>query len=148
MWFEYCRTIRFQDTDAAGVVYFTQILSICHEAYEASLQASHVDLRTFFSRGEIAVPVTHSSADFRRALMCGDEITVRLLPTQTNEDSFEIQYQLINAAGQIAATAITRHVSINAATRQRHRLTPELHQWVQDWGRLAPPPPVAVEVND
>ncbi|MEM1311659.1 MAG: thioesterase family protein [Cyanobacteria bacterium P01_D01_bin.71] len=148
MWFEYRRTIRFQDTDAAGVVYFTQILSICHEAYEASLRASQIDLKAFFSRGEIAVPLTHSSADFRRALMCGDEIIVRLLPTQTNEDSFEIQYQLLNDAGQIVATATTRHVCINMTTRQRQRLTAELNEWVQDWGRLAPPPPAVVEVND
>ena len=46
--FEYPRTIRFADTDAAGVVYFAQILSICHEAYEASLQASGIELRQFF----------------------------------------------------------------------------------------------------
>lgn len=137
--FEYPRTIRFPDTDAAGVVYFTQILSICHEAYEASLQASGVELRTFFSRGAIAVPITHTAADFRRPLMCGDAIAVQLSPTQTGDDSFEIQYQVLKE-GKPAAIATTRHVCIDTATRQRRPLTPELTQWLQQWSPPDPAP--------
>ena len=34
MAFAYYYTVRFQDTDAAGVVYFANVLRICHEAYE------------------------------------------------------------------------------------------------------------------
>lgn len=138
--FEYRRTIHFQDTDAAGVVYFAQILSICHEAYEASLQALGVDLRLFFSRGAIAVPITHTAADFHRPLRCGDEITVELTPTPTGEDSFEIQYRVLPAGGQVAAIASTRHVCIDPATRQRHPLTPELAQWLQRWSQVESAP--------
>ncbi|RZM82532.1 acyl-CoA thioesterase [Leptolyngbya iicbica] len=133
MTFDFLRTIRFQDTDAAGVVYFARLLSICHEAYEASLQASGIDLKTFFSRGAIAVPITHTAADFHRPLLCGDEIIVRLTPTPTGPDSFEIAYQMLNAGGKSAAIATTRHVCIETATRQRHPLTPELTQWLQQW---------------
>jgi 1,4-dihydroxy-2-naphthoyl-CoA hydrolase len=137
--FEYLRVIRFSDTDAAGVVYFAQILSICHEAYEASLQAMGIDVRAFFSRGAIAVPITHTTADFRRPLMCGDAIAVQLTPTQTGDDSFEIQYQVLKA-GKTAAIATTRHVCIDTATRQRHPLTPELTQWLQQWSLSEPAP--------
>ena len=45
MSFTYHRTIRFKDTDAAGVVYFANILAICNEAYEESLEASGIDFR-------------------------------------------------------------------------------------------------------
>lgn len=137
--FEYSRTIRFQETDAAGVVYFARILSICHEAYEASLQASGIELKTFFSRGAIAVPITRTAADFRRPLMCGDTITVRLVPTQTGDDSFEIQYKVLLADKQ-AAIANTHHVCIDTPTRQRHPLTPELTQWLQQWSQVEPSP--------
>jgi 1,4-dihydroxy-2-naphthoyl-CoA hydrolase len=58
MAFIYSRTIHFQETDAAGVVYFANLLALCHEAYEASLAEAGVDLRQFFSSGgEVAVPV-------------------------------------------------------------------------------------------
>lgn len=45
--FTYNRTVRFQDTDAAGVVYFANVLGICHEAYEESLEASSINLKDF-----------------------------------------------------------------------------------------------------
>jgi len=34
MAFVYGRTIRFQETDAAGVIYFSNVLVLCHEAYD------------------------------------------------------------------------------------------------------------------
>jgi 1,4-dihydroxy-2-naphthoyl-CoA hydrolase len=33
-----CRSVRFGDTDAAGVMHFHQLLRWCHEAYEESLE--------------------------------------------------------------------------------------------------------------
>ncbi|MBE7384222.1 MAG: acyl-CoA thioesterase [Leptolyngbya sp. SIO1E4] len=130
MMFQYCRTIRFQDTDAAGVVYFAQILSVCHEAYEASLQQTGIDLQAFFSRGAIAVPITHAEADFHRPLMCGDVITIRLTPQSTSPHSFNIQYEICRGERQVASAA-THHVCIDTATRQRCPLTSELTQWLQ-----------------
>ena len=71
MAFVYQRKIRFRDTDAAGVMYFTNALSICHEAYEESLMHCGIDLRHFFANGEMAVPITHASIDYRRPSYCG-----------------------------------------------------------------------------
>jgi len=138
MAFQYERTIRFQDTDAAGVVYFAQVLSICHEAYEASLQAAGLPLQSFFSRGKMAVPITHAQADFRRPLRCGDRTTVQLVPHQSALESFEIEYTVLTADGKIAAIANTRHTCIETATRQRHPLTPELLHWLQQWTEVVP----------
>ncbi len=134
MVFKCCRTIRFQDTDAAGVVYFAQVLSICHEAYENFLRQAGVDLKAFFSRGAIAVPITHTEADFRRPLMCGDIVTIQCTPQQTSPSSFEIRYMLMGEDKQIAATALTRHVCIDTTTQQRCRLAPELNDWLEQWG--------------
>ncbi|MEO0870141.1 MAG: acyl-CoA thioesterase, partial [Cyanobacteria bacterium J06642_11] len=70
--------IRFHETDAAGVVYFANILTLCHEAYEASLAAAGMNVRLFFGGGALAVPVVHGSVDFRRPLYCGDEVEIAL----------------------------------------------------------------------
>ena len=137
--FVYYRTIRFQDTDAAGVVYFAQILSICHEAYEESLRQGGIDVRAFFSQGAIAVPLTHAEADFRRPLMCGDAVTVWLTATQTRDDRFELHYE-VQHDGKTAAIAHTHHVCIATATRQRHPLPPALTQWLPT---IAAPPTAA-----
>jgi 1,4-dihydroxy-2-naphthoyl-CoA hydrolase len=74
--FTYHRTIRFSDTDAAGVVYFAKVLSICHEGYEASLAASGINLHSFFNNETVAIPIIHASVDFWRPMFCGDSIII------------------------------------------------------------------------
>jgi 1,4-dihydroxy-2-naphthoyl-CoA hydrolase len=129
---QYYRTVRFSDTDAAGVVYFAQILSICHEAYEASLQQSAINVTAFFAPSAIAVPVVHTEAEFRRPLRCGDVAIVELTPQQTSPYGFEVQYQISRKEGTLVATASTRHVCINTASRKHHPLTSELMWWLKN----------------
>ena len=147
MTFQYHYTIRFQDTDAAGVVYFAQLLSICHSAYEASLQESGVDLKLFFSRGPVAVPITYTAAEFRRSLHCGDAIAIALRPEQTAADGFEIEYKVLQATGKTAAIATTHHVCIDPATHERRSLTPELTAWLARWTAV-PQSPTGVALSD
>ena len=127
MSFIYEYTIQFRDTDAAGVVYFANILSICHVAYEASLIESGVDLKLFVNNPEFAVPITHASADFLKPLYCGDRITIELTPRSIDSCRFEITYQLGSA------TAITKHVIINPSTRKRQELPGILTNWLEQW---------------
>lgn len=131
--FIYKRVIRFSDTDAAGVVYFANILSICHEAYEASLVAANINLKLFFSNPTTAIPIVHASVDFSRPLFCGDEINITLQPQQLNIDKFEIGYQILGLKEQLIAKAITRHVCINPVSRNKQELASEMILWLQFW---------------
>lgn len=137
MTFTYDRRVRFQDTDAAGVVYFANVLAICHEAYEASLAAADIDLKEFFSASDRAVPIVHASVDFLRPLYCGDRITIQLAPSAVSDNEFEIRYEIWSNGSQemqnnrLASKALTRHVCINPVARSRQTLPASLHQWLQ-----------------
>lgn len=128
MEFTYSRSIRFSDTDAAGVVYFANVLTLCHEAYEASLSANGIDLRSFFSGQTVAVPIVHAEVDFFKPMFCGDDITIALSPKLLKPSEFEISYRLFDQ--QTTAKALTRHVCIHAKERSRQDLTPELLHWL------------------
>ena len=130
--FSYSRIVRFQDTDAAGVVYFANVLAICHEAYEASLAASAINLKVFFSNPKVAIPIVHASVDFYRPMFCGNELAIDLTPQQLASDEFEITYQIFSneVADRCAAKAITKHVCIDATIRKRQPLSHELIQWL------------------
>ncbi len=134
-YFVYDRTIHFQDTDAAGVVYFANGLSLCHEAYEASLAASGIDLKSFFRGGAIAVPIIHASIDFFKPMFCGDRITICLEPTLLSPASFQIEYELFFDQDEIEkkaiAKAITKHTCIDINTRKRCNLSQELLKWIE-----------------
>ncbi len=128
----YQRTINFRDTDAAGVVYFANGLSFCHEAYEASLAASGFNLQSFFKAETIAVPITHASIDFFKPMFCGDRITIALTTELLSSTEFQINYQLFFIEGDKAiAKAITKHTCIDVATRKRCNLSPELLEWLK-----------------
>ncbi|WP_103667518.1 thioesterase family protein [Pseudanabaena sp. BC1403] len=133
--FVYDRTIHFRDTDAAGVVYFANGLSICHEAYEASLAASGIEVQSFFRGGAIAVPITHASIDFFKPMFCGDRIVVSLVKTLLSPESFQIEYQLFfdieSVEKKAIARALTKHVCIDSITRKRCNLAQELMKWIE-----------------
>ncbi|MDA0267974.1 MAG: thioesterase family protein [Cyanobacteria bacterium] len=140
MVFIYHRTIRFKDTDAAGVVYFANVLSICHEAYEASLADVGVELETFFGKGELAVPIIHADIDFRQPLKCGDDITVHLTAQAIDEHRFSTHYRVMASTDRPAATAQTDHICITARDRRRSPLPPQLQQWLRHHGEAAAVP--------
>jgi 1,4-dihydroxy-2-naphthoyl-CoA hydrolase len=131
--FLYQHTIRFHETDAAGVLYFANGLSLCHSAYEASLAVTGVDLTTFFGKATLAYPIVHASIDFRRPMQCGDEVQVQVQPTRLDDGSFEVSYHIATDAEQRVAQAMTRHVCIHGQTRCRQPLGPEIEQWLQRW---------------
>ncbi|MBE9225899.1 acyl-CoA thioesterase [Phormidium sp. LEGE 05292] len=129
--FTYSRTIRFQDTDAAGVVYFANVLAICHEAYEESLNVSNINLQQFFRNDDFAIPIVHASADFLRPMFCGDRILINLSINQLNSQKFEINYQINTPDNEIIAKAITRHICIDPNTRTRKEVPSEILYWLQ-----------------
>ncbi len=133
MSFIFKRIIYFQDTDAAGVVYFTNILAMCHEAYEESLATSGINLKVFFSNPDVAIPIVHASVDFFRPMFCGDEIFIHLIPKQLASEKFEIAYQIL-AVSQLIATAVTKHICIEPINRTRKAMPDEMIQWLQRWG--------------
>ncbi len=135
MLFTYSRTIRFQDTDAAGVVYFANALAMCHEAYEESLAASGINLKLFFGSQKVAIPIVHASVDFFHPMFCGDRINIYLTCKQLTREKFEIAYQIVMIDSQhLAAKAISRHVCIDPILRNRKKIPAEIMQWLQQWG--------------
>ncbi|MFE1744654.1 acyl-CoA thioesterase [Coleofasciculus sp. H7-2] len=132
MSFTYTRTIRFQDTDAAGVVYFANVLAMCHEAYEESLVASDINLKLFFSNPNVAIPIVHASADFYRPMFCGDKVLIQLTPQHLSLEKFEVNYQFV-AAERVVAKAITRHICIDLSSRSRKEIPAEMIRWLQQW---------------
>jgi 1,4-dihydroxy-2-naphthoyl-CoA hydrolase len=134
MSFTYPRTIHFNDTDAAGVVFFANVLTICHEAYESSLAEAGVDIRKFFSTAnKYAVPIVHASIDFLSPIFCGDRLSIYLEPQILNEYSFEITYWITQEGVTPPiplGEAKTKHVCINTVTRARAIISEEIKQWL------------------
>lgn len=143
MAFIYSRTVRFQDTDAAGVVYFANVLAMCHEAYEASLANTGIDLKNFFTNSAFALPIVHARVDFLCPMFCGLQYEIQVEPACINPRKFEISYSIFPlknpsdsvspsaSPSALVSQATTVHVCIDPLSRTRINLPTEIMQWVQ-----------------
>lgn len=133
MGFTYSYNVRFRDTDAAGVVYFANILNICHEAYESSLVDSDIDIKEFFTKPILAFPIVHADVDFFRPIFCGDRLEIKMIAKKLGNDKFEINYEIF-AQNILTSKANTKHVCIDGQTRKRADLPGYIISWLDNLG--------------
>lgn len=129
--YTYHRTIRLADTDAAGVVYFARTFSLCHEAYEAAIQAAGINLASLLG-GEVIVPISKSEAEYLRPLRPSEEVRITVVPERLGADSFAIRFELIRVGPpeKIAARVRTEHVCTSPTKRARVPIPDKLAAWV------------------
>lgn len=128
--------VEFRDTDAAGVVYFANLLAFCHRSYEISLMESGIDLKQFFSGHSLAIPITKSSLDLFQPLSPGDRYQIELTPQGLTEHSFQIHYRILpeDLTDKPIGLVMTQHVCIDPQVRQRRPLPTEIVSWIERWG--------------
>ena len=139
-WLQLQRTVRFGDSDAAGVMHFHQLLRWCHEAYEESLERFGLPAASVFPRPEwagaspeVALPIVYCQAEFHRPLLVGDQLRIKLRPEAMGPEAFEVRYSFARE-GQQAAQGLTRHLAIAAAERQRCPLPEGIRRWLEASG--------------
>lgn len=129
MSFTYQRRIYLADTDAARVVYFAKLLSICHEAYEELLTQAGIDFGELVNNDHLAIPIVHAEIDFQRPIFCGDLLEIFVKVESITENSFQVIYTL-SKSGTKVADAMTKHLAINPLTRRRTQLTPKIVEYL------------------
>jgi 1,4-dihydroxy-2-naphthoyl-CoA hydrolase len=127
--------VALRDTDAAGVVYFANLLAICHGAYESSLADAGIDFHQMVSNSQVALPLVHASIDFRRPIYCGNCLQITLIPTCQSSQEFSVSYQICLADRLVAGRAITKHVSIDPTGRQRIDLPLPITAWIAAYSK-------------
>ena len=136
-WLQLERRVRFGDTDAAGVMHFHQLLRWCHEAYEESLERFGIGAGEIFPgpdhTAQVAVPIVHCAADFRRPLRCGDPLAIALSPERLDHGGFELRVRFLRD-GEEVARGLTRHRAIDSLSRQRCALPDPIQRWLEASG--------------
>lgn len=139
-WLQLQRSVRFGDTDAAGVMHFHQLLRWCHEAYEESLERFGLTAASVFPRPEwagaspeVALPIVYCQAEFWRPLVVGDQLQINLQPAALGPEGFEVSYSFERDRKPVAQ-GLTRHLAIAAAERQRCPLPEGIRRWLESSG--------------
>ncbi len=133
--FKHLRPIYLADTDAAGVVYFNQLLQICHETYEAWLTDRGLSLQTLIQQGQWAIPLIHAEIDFLAPAYCGDRLEICLQIDQASDHRFVCDYQVQRQQPKpmsLIARAQTQHLCIALPTRQKCSFPPDWRSAIGD----------------
>lgn len=75
------RPIRFQDVDAAGIIFYARAFELCHDLYVEFLADAGLPLHESL-QGSIIAPVRHAESDYLRPLRFGDRVEVALVAAQ------------------------------------------------------------------
>ena len=137
-WLWLNRTVRFGETDGAGVVHFLQLFKWCHESWEESLDRYGISLKEIFPNTHmntfepgISLPVVHCEADYFKPLYVGDAINIELHPEKINDSLFVLRFNFKKNGEQIGTTNI-KHLSINPITREKCSLSKQINLWLHE----------------
>ncbi len=106
--------VRFQDVDAAGIVFFARVFDLFHDTYLEWLAAAGVDVPRALRERTWGAPLVHAEADYAAPLRYGDEIDVVLEAIEEGKTSILVRYRIEGAAtGDRRATGATKHVFVS-----------------------------------
>lgn len=119
--------VRFQDVDAAGVVFFARFFDYFHDAYVAFLEQAQLPLPRVLEARSWAAPLVHAEADYLKPLRFGDRVEAQLVLAEVGSSSILLGHRVVKA-GAASAVAIgqTVHAFIDPAARSRIEVPPDV----------------------
>jgi 4-hydroxybenzoyl-CoA thioesterase len=108
--FVYERPVRFEDVDAAGIVFFARFFNACHEAMEAFFGAIDGGYARLITERKVGVPAVKVEAQYKAPLRYGDVILIDVRATQVGRTSATLRYEFRRKADGVAAATIDHKV--------------------------------------
>ena len=116
------KKIYFHQCDPAGILFFGEIFSIAHSAFEDFLSDIGI-AGEYFALKINAFPIISASAQYLKPLKHNDEITVDISLKEIGTTSFQLLFQVYNTSYEISAEVNIAHVCVNAKTFRKSPLT-------------------------
>lgn len=117
--------LRLRDTDAAGLIYFPNLLDLAHSAFESYMEEAGYGLGKAIATSPVVWPVVHAEADYRAPLRAGDAITITMNLQRLGHTSFSLAYD-IKKKDVLAGAVRIVHVTVDRHTGTKTPLSPEL----------------------
>jgi 1,4-dihydroxy-2-naphthoyl-CoA hydrolase len=89
----YCTQVRLKDTDATGVLYFSEQFRMALEAFEEFLKDRGFSLKQLLESSYL-MPIVHAEADYLAPLIVGDELEISLKVAKLGTSSVTLEFSL------------------------------------------------------
>ncbi len=108
--------VRLAQTDAAGVVFFTEPLAIAHMAWEALLDELDQPVSRILAERLFALPIVEASTRIVRPIRVGDDVDVEISLEKLGRSSVVANHAL-SVGGTIVSQCRTVHVAVDGQGR-------------------------------
>ena len=108
--FHYSHRVRFEEIDAAGLVYFARYFSWCHDAMGAMLAplaGGYAEL----VRRRLGLPAVHVEADYSAPLRFGDQVRIAAQVERVGTSSCVLRFE-IERTPDGTRIAVVKHVVV------------------------------------
>lgn len=127
--------IKFRDADPAQIMYFANIFSLAHDAFEEFIVAAGYRYEEWFSKTDHLIPIRHAEADYKSPFLPGQTYEVKVAVASLGTTSFKMKYEF-SQGSRHHATVYMVHAVLDPKTREkmplpkvmRERLAPYLEE--------------------
>lgn len=116
----YERPVRFEDVDAAKIVFFARVFNYCHEAMEHFFGALDGGYVALINTRHVGFPAVHVQADYLAPLRYGDVVVIAMDVVRIGTTSVTFRYRMSRKDDGVA-TAVVSHVCVttNLSTMEK-----------------------------
>src|SRR5258706_10358628 len=105
------RAVRFEEVDAAGIVFFGRFLEYCHEAMERFFDGIEGGYVKLITKRRIGFPAVHIEADWKSPLRYGDVTKIAVTVPRVGASSCMFRYRFTHASSDVEIATID-HVTV------------------------------------
>ena len=135
------RPVRFQDVDAAGIIFFARVLEYFHDAWLSLLALRGIDLPAILREGVWGMPLGHAEADYLGPMRFGDEVVIEVVRMDFTERSLTVGYRARSPSDRVLAIGQVVHVCIDRSTFRSRPLPNELREKLMSHAAQGPKDP-------
>jgi len=124
-------TVYFEDTDAAGVVYYANYLKFMERARSDMIRAVGVDQNAMLRGDGSAYYVTHVDIHYRRPARLGDDLRIISTVQRVRASSVHIHQRVMRGPELMADASVTA-----AFLDREGRPRRQPQEWVEEFGQI------------
>jgi 4-hydroxybenzoyl-CoA thioesterase len=117
--------VRFDEVDAAGIVYFARFFTWCHDTMEAMLAGVDGGYVGLVTERRLGFPAVHVEADYAAPLRFGDAVSIAATVERLGTSSITLRFELTSASDGDHVATLRHVVALTDLTVMRARPIPD-----------------------
>ena len=123
--FNYETRIKLHETDAAGILFFSNIFKITHDAFEEFLDDIGFPMSDILEKLDFDLVIVHAAADYMSPLKVDDQVSIHLNVEKIGTTSFILIYTVKGVKDKIIGKVKTVHVCIDKKSGKKKAVSEE-----------------------